>query len=152
MPYTSLDDIRAGMPGDIAINDQSFPTAAWVTEEILGVDAQIDAAAKKGGLSLPITDTSALGVFRIKGAREVRYQIMAIRAAAESQKVSPLYFEWHKEFTEPENRTGLLEQLEDEGIAGLTSPTDLPWSSLMDANPEDSSDSKNPEFTKDYVP
>lgn len=146
MAYFTIDDVRAGMPGGAAIDDQaSFPAAEWVAEEIEGVTDQIDASLKKIGVTMPIADASALGVFKIKGAREVRYQVMAMRATAKNEKVEPLYFQWHEEFL------ALLEQIEEEGIVGLETDSGEPWSHTMNSTGDFPSDPLGPAVLKDRV-
>jgi hypothetical protein len=148
--YCTPADVRARMIEGGLIDEQikKGPKPETITNEIALVTNQVNVAFKSADITLPITDTDVLGLLKLKCSREVVYQVMTMRGAAIRDDVEPFYAGWHKEFTDPEDRTGLLEQIEDEGLAALIVDSGEPWCTGMDSTDGDEFAAK---VTKDQV-
>lgn len=140
MAYGTLTGVRGWLPKGQALDDstQNPPSAAAVTIWLAQLSSLLDVVFGA------TTDPDQVAVRKFMSEREATYQVMAVRASSKSEKAEPLYLTWHEEWL----------ALFPEGAisASWTAGSDLPDSFTRDANPEDSADSRNPVFTKDYVP
>jgi len=144
--YTDLDSVRGVMPGGVKIDSYlTRPDLATVALWITQVSNTVNAALSSGGVSLPVTDADLLGALKLLCSHEVAYQIMLTRGAVDDSRVPPMWKTWHDDFLKALD-------LMRKGEYSATLVVDDPWSYTQDANPDDSSDSKNPTFTKDYEP
>jgi hypothetical protein len=147
--YYTIAQVEAILPKGIKIDDSTSdpPTRANVTATIPDITKQIDDAATEGGETVPLTGSKA-GTASLRGRREHAWQIIAQRGLVYDKDRIPYWDKWHTEF---EAYLVLLSGVEA-AAAGVLTDSSTPWGYTMDANTEDPSDSKNPSFTKDYVP
>lgn len=134
LPILALDSSRDKPPVREAIKD-------WITD----ISAEVNEAFAAAGISIPIDPASNLFKrIRFRVTRKVAYEAMVTRGVAKTKDADPLWFGWLKQYDE------ML--LAPAKFAAMVTDGSLPWSSTMDADTSDPSDSKNPTFTKDYVP
>jgi len=155
MPYCTLDDVVALLPEGFKVDDSTTkPTSAQVTTWILRAGAQVDVAIVGGGGAAPAAGDLALDM-AVLVSREVAYQCWSTRTrtfqptnSSNTSSAKTDYQRWHEEFLER------LAKLNPDATAASSSVSDagLVWAFTQDADETDPSDSKNPSFTKDYVP
>jgi hypothetical protein len=145
--YAAVDDVRKAMPGGASLSDLTVPSAVDAAAMITEASAQIDVAIVSGGGALPVTNSSLLKLFLVRTRREVAYSIMATKGTWAPGTPAPFWAKWHDEFE------AMLKKLADGDMSievGVGDET--PDSHNRDADPEDSSDDRNPSQVKDYTP
>lgn len=142
--YCTLDEVRGWMPGGAAIDDQASnpPTATTVSAWITKFTGEIDSAFASAGVTAPVTDANAVAMLNTKLAREIAYQVTAVRAAAQQKDVEPLYFGWHEEYL------ALLVQIQESAIGSLDGGVVIPWSYTMSSTGYAPDDPLGPAFKK----
>jgi hypothetical protein len=142
--YTDIVSVRGLLPSGTALDDETPPTVTQVDALILQTGQAVNSALKQVGSTTPITDDDLKGRVKLHQTKHVVYLVLAARGIESKDK----YWEnWGEEFW-----TDFLALLSTPELAAAAAPTDLPWSSTMDADPNDPTDSKNPSWTRDYVP
>ena len=139
--YCSIDNVRGWLPQGQSLDDQTnvAPTATTVTAWITDFSGILDSVF---GVT---TDADYLLARKTYLARELAYQVMAVRAASKDEKAPALFLGWHEEwkalFDDPEAGAGTLGSPGGSAIAS---------SYTMDA--DDSPDSSvNPVFQRDQA-
>lgn len=145
--YVAIEDVDDWLPGGATLDDQSQPPTRETVEDkwIPSTTAQINTALKAASVELPLTDPDQLGKLRLMAARELAYQVMAVRAAASDTKPEPFYVGWHKDWDL------LLEALAlGADVAAIVTEGGEPWSTHMNAT-DDPTDPLRPYIRKDGV-
>lgn len=99
--YATLASVRAALPDDQTINDQTGrPVSATVTEWIQDTTGQVNAALTGAGIDTTTLTADQTRVCKVRCTREVVWQVMTNRGGAESnpEKPGPGWRAWHKEF------------------------------------------------------
>lgn len=134
LPILALDSSKDKQPIRDAIKD-------WITD----VSAEVNEAFAAAGISIPIDPASNLFKrIRFRVTRKVGYETMVTRGVTKTKNEEPLWLDWLKQYDDMLKAPAKF--------AAMVTDGSLPWSSTMDADPNDPSDPKNPTFTKDYVP
>lgn len=149
--YCTLADVQAWMPGNKQISNTvpvgppagTHPNATQVTGWCNDVSSEVNVFLERF-VALPITNVDQLAFLKLRCARELAYQCMAVDARREQKGIPALYIQWHEDWK------ALLEALDGGTSVLISSATgkDVPWSATRDADPEDASDTRNPVFRK----
>ncbi len=124
--YCTLDEVRGWLPSKHKIDDKSDPPRDDTVEDwITKFSGEIDSNFTLAGVAVPVTDDNLLKKLNIRLARELAYQVMAVRAAAKSEQVEPLYFGWHKEYE------AMLTDIKDGELSPATAAANLGFSYLQ---------------------
>jgi hypothetical protein len=89
----------------------------------------VDSAASKAGATVPITDANSLLVIKVAMAREIAYQVMAVRCAAKDEKAPALYMGWHDDWL------ALLESISDGELLPTITTSGATASAKTDVEP-----------------
>lgn len=144
--YTDIATVEGVLRKGVKIDDSTAdpPTRANVTIWITLLTNQVNVAYAQGGSTTPITDADTVGMLKLLCAREIAYQVLTTRGMELGEDAEEQG--WHDEFK------ALLEAASTGAAAVVSSDASLPWAYTMNADETDPTDSKNPTFTKDYVP
>lgn len=127
--YCTLDNVQGWLEIGKKIDNQSGdPNAATVGGWITDFSGDIDVALSIGGVPTPVTDASWLKRLRIRLARELAYQVQAVRGAFKDELKENLYLGWHQEYLD------MIKLLEAGKAVGVLTSTESgePWSETMD--------------------
>lgn len=145
--YGSKDGVRAHLLGGLIIEGETegSPNSAHVATEVSAATAQVNVVFKSAGIPLPVADPDVLTMLAALCDREATYQVAVIRSAVKDSAKTAEYLKWHDEFLT------FLKEVKKNGVAGLTSSLEVPWSFTRDADVTDPSDPRNPIFQREYV-
>lgn len=146
--YCTLDDIQGWLPASKKIDNQTgAPTSGEVEGWITDFSGDINAAAALGGATVPVTNADWLSRFKIRLARELAYQVEAVRGAFKDELKENLYLGWHQEYLD------MIKLLEaGKAIVVLSTESSGAIASSYTMNAPDNPDSSvNPVFKRDQA-
>jgi hypothetical protein len=134
--YMDVTEVEATLPKGVKIDDSSTdsPTRATVVVMCGNVTKQIDDAYAKGGGTPQLTGNAA-GNAKLRGTREVCYQILVQRGMSVDKDMEPQWIKWHEEF---------------ETFLGVLSGTEATSATAVSGPPRRGAD-VDPWFTRDQV-
>lgn len=142
MAYGTITDVRGWLPQWQAIDDQAMnpPSSTTVTGWLSDLTGMLDATFGA------TTDADYLLSRKVLLAREVAYQVMAVRAASKDEKAPALFLGWHDDwealFDDPDAASAII------GSGG----SDAGIASSYTMNADDDPDSSvNPVFQRDQA-
>lgn len=134
--YCALDDVQKWLPAQDKVDNQTGnPVGATVTGWCGDVTAQVNVAFSTGPATAP-TSGDLFTALKMMCAKEIAYQVMAVRAAVRGDKVKPLYELWHEEFLQM-----LKDIAEGKGV----------FAAVSGVTPSLGAPDQEPKFTRDMI-
>lgn len=144
--YVTRADVRKHLPQGVKIEDfSSAPGQASLDTLITDVSSQVTVALTSGNAAVPVTDEDNLNAIRVKVAREIVWQLMAIRGTKVQHGEageSPLWSRWHSEFEK------WLEKVAEGLYTSADTDAGNPESYTMGAEEDEDNDDIQPVFQR----